>query len=346
VFSKDVPRTVELLADALQNSVYDAAEVEAEREVILGEIDAHAHDYKATTMDNLFDTAFQGSGLSRSVYGSAASVKALTRDQLAAFARTYYTAPRVVVSAAGAVQHAQVSELAEKFFGKLPSAPASGLVASADPVSFLGSEIRVREDTIPHAHMAIAFETGGWGDKHFFPLLVMQQLLGKWEHSSGAGSNVSSPLCRKAASEGTALSIKSFTSFFKDTGLLGVYVKSEPVTARSLMYTVMYELARLTNNVTDEEVARAKQQLLTSYLTHLANTAVISSNNGRQISSFGRTMSPIEVSTRLSAVDATVVRDTARVFIDDKDVAFSALGNVHETPDYNWLRRRTYWLRA
>ncbi|CAM9869143.1 unnamed protein product, partial [Choristocarpus tenellus] len=32
-------------------------------------------------------------------------------------------------------------------------------------------------------------------------------------------------------------------------------------------------------------------------------------------------------------------------FINDQDHALAAVGPIHELPDYNWIRRRSYWLR-
>jgi processing peptidase subunit beta len=56
-------------------------------------------------------------------------------------------------------------------------------------------------------------------------------------------------------------------------------------------------------------------------------------------------MSPAEIVARVDAVDVNAVKAAARAFIVDKDVAVAGVGNVHELPDINWMRRRTYWLK-
>lgn len=33
-------------------------------------------------------------------------------------------------------------------------------------------------------------------------------------------------------------------------------------------------------------------------------------------------------------------------FINDQDHALAAVGPIHELPDYNWIRRRSFWLRC
>lgn len=168
VLKKDVPKALELLADMLQNSIVDAAALDAERDVVLGELSALSnsevrvcplHHLSCTrchvmvcacacapqiVLNNLHEVAFQGSGLASTVYGPKANIKSITRDDLLAYAKTYFTGPRVVVAGAGAVSQAQLTELADKYFGKLPSASPAGFAPAVDRPLFTGADIRVR----------------------------------------------------------------------------------------------------------------------------------------------------------------------------------------------------------
>jgi len=346
VFKKDLAKAVQILGDIVQNSTFDAAAVEAEKAVILGELSTEAKTHAAVVFNNLHDTAFQGTGLAQTVYGTKASISSITSADLASFVKTYYTGPRVVVSAAGAVQQAEVAALADKYFGSLPSAPPAGFAPKTDVAAFIGSDIRVREDTINHAHVAVAVQTGGFTDPHYFPLLVLQNILGSYSGKSPFGTNVFSGLGRRLAEEHLAIKAEAFTLTYKDTGLFGVHVITEPTKAQLTLYWVMYELARLGNNVSAEEVAKAKAALKTAYLAKLDTAPAVSADIGKQILGFGRKIAPVEVFARIDAVDAATVKQTGLEFIDDQELAVSSLGNVYEVPDYNWLRRRTFWLRA
>ncbi|KAK9090854.1 hypothetical protein Sjap_024031 [Stephania japonica] len=60
---------------------------------------------------------------------------------------------------------------------------------------------------------------------------------------------------------------------------------------------------------------------------------------------YGRRIPFTELFARIDAVDTKTVKRVANRFIFDKDVAISAMGPIQSLPDYNWFRRRTYWLR-
>ena len=78
---------------------------------------------------------------------------------------------------------------------------------------------------MPLAHIALAVESGSWLSEHAFPLMVMQQLLGSWDRTGGAGANQASKLTQTVAEMELAHSVSSFNTCYKDTGLFGKYSK-------------------------------------------------------------------------------------------------------------------------
>ena len=124
VFKKDVPKAVDILSDILQNSSLEQAHVERERGVILREMEEVEKEVEEVLFDHLHATAFQHTGLGRTILGSAENVRSITREDLAKYIKEHYTAPRMVLVGTGAVEHDDLVKLAEGAFADAPVAGA------------------------------------------------------------------------------------------------------------------------------------------------------------------------------------------------------------------------------
>jgi len=89
----------------------------------------------------------------------------------------------------------------------------------------------------------------------------------------------------------------------------------------------------------------AKNNLKTTLLSHLDGSRQIADDIGRQLLTYRRRIHPSEMIARIDAVDSNAVKAVARRFFYDRDHAMAAMGPLFELPDYNWIRRRSYWLR-
>ncbi|DAZ98214.1 TPA: hypothetical protein N0F65_005346 [Lagenidium giganteum] len=343
VFKNDVPKALDILSDILQHSKLDEAAIERERDVILREMEEVNKQHEEVIFDRLHETAFMGQGLGRTILGPVENIRHLKKADLEDYIATHYTAPRMVVAGAGAVDHQHLVDFAEKSFGTLPTQPK--VQPTVEPVRFVGSDVRIKDDTLPLAHTAIAFEGFSWTSEHAFPLLVMQTLLGSWDRTSGAGMNSSSKLAQVVAEKELAHSFMAFNTCYQDTGLFGVYAVADQYKLNDLTWYTMEALVRLVHKTSDEEVERAKTQLKANMLMQLDGSSPICEDIGRQMLTYGRRLTPAEIFARIDAVDAAAVRATADEVINDKEHALAALGPIHELPDYNFIRRRSYWLR-
>ena len=175
--------------------------------------------------------------------------------------------------------------------------------------------------------------------------MVMQTILGAWDRTSGSGKNIASKLGQEVAEHELAHSFMTFNNCYKDTGLFGVYAVAPDNKLEDLMWYLTSNMVRLVHKTSDEEVARAKTQLKANMLMQLDGHANVAEDIGRQLLTYGRRLTMAEIFTRIDAIDTADVKATAAKFINDQDHALAAIGPIHALPDYNYIRRRSYWLR-
>ncbi|PIN02419.1 Mitochondrial processing peptidase, beta subunit, and related enzymes (insulinase superfamily) [Handroanthus impetiginosus] len=346
VLDKDVPRALDILSDILQNSKFDERRIIRERDVILREMEEVEGQTEEVIFDHLHATAFQYTPLGRTILGPAENIKTIGREHIQNYISTHYTAPRTVVVASGAVKHEDFVEEVKKLFTNLSLDPTttSELVAK-EPAIFTGSEVRMLDDDIPIAQFAVAFEGASWTDPDSIALMVMQSMLGSWNKNAYGGKHMGSELAQRVGINEIAESMMAFNTNYKDTGLFGVYAAAKPDCLDDLAYAIMYEMTKLCYRVSEADVIRARNQLKSSLLLHIEGTSPVAEDIGRQLLTYGRRIPYAELFARIDAVDASTVKRVANRFIFDKDVAISAVGPIQGLPDYNWFRRRTYWLR-
>lgn len=343
--SEDVGRSIEILADILQNSKLGEQEIERERGVILREMQEVETNLQEVVFDHLHATAFQGTPLGRTILGPTKNIKSLSRNDLAQYVKTYYQAPRMVLSAAGGIKHEDLVSLAQKHLGSL-----SGDMNVKAPLTsrcrFTGSEIRVRDDDMPFAHIAIAVEGCGWTNADNIPLMVANTIIGSWDRSQGGGASLASNLASFSAQSNLCHSFQSFNTCYKDTGLWGIYFVCEPMKCESMLYNVQSEWMRICTAPTPTEVERAKNLLKTSMLLQLDGTTPVCEDVGRQMLCYGRRIPLHELEARIDAVSPADVRDACSKYIYDQCPAVAAVGPIENLPDYNRLRSSMYWLRV
>ncbi|KAJ7131633.1 Metalloenzyme, LuxS/M16 peptidase-like protein [Mycena crocata] len=340
-FRKDVPTAVDIISDILQNSKLETSAIERERDVILREQQEVDKQLEEVVFDHLHSVAFQHQPLGRTILGPKANILSIKRDDLASYIKTNYTADRMVLVGSGGVDHAELVKLAEKHFSSLPVSPKPirlGSIAHPKP-TFVGSEVRLRDDELGAAHIAIAVEGVGWSSPDYFPMMVLQSVFGNWDRSLGSAPHLSSRLSHIIGSNSLANSFMSFSTSYADTGLWGIYLVSENfMNLDDLTHFTLREWTRMSIAPTEVEVERAKSQLKAGLLLGLDGTTAIAEDIGRQLVTSGRRMSPQQIE---QAVDAVSVEDIIRVakkYLWDKDFALAAVGNIEGLLDYNRIR--------
>jgi predicted Zn-dependent peptidase len=309
VLDTDLPLAVDVLADVVTDALLSPADVEVERGVVLEEI-AMRDDDPEDLLGELFDEVIlNGHPLGRPVIGSEDSVRGMARDTLHGFWRGEYTTPRMVVAAAGNLEHARLVELVEasfaaaaaRFRGTSPVPPRPGGAAALAPAPRL---VCHGEDT-EQAHLMLGVPALPRHDTRRPALAVLNTAL---------GGGPSSRLFQQVREQrGLAYSVYSGCASYTDAGVLSVYTGCAPERlgeVASVVRTVLADVAA--GGLTPVEVARAQGNLRGGLVLGLEDTPSRMNRLGRSELDHGRQRTVAESLDRITAVTPEQVAELAR----------------------------------
>ena len=326
VLAEDVPLALDLVSDILQHSVFDEGELARERTVVLQEI-GQAED---TPDDIIFDhfqaRAYPDQALGRPVLGTAEIVGSLSREAIRGYMREHYSGERLILCAAGKVDHDRIVELAAKAFIDLPRAGS----APTDKARYIGGDFREARD-LEQVHLVLGFPGVGYADPDYYAATVYSTLLG-----GGMSSRLFQEIREK---RGLVYSIHSFASSYVDGGLFGIYAGTGEAEVAELVPLVCGEIVKVAEDVELEEVRRARTQLKAGILMAREGPSARCEQLAQQLLVYGRPLPMDEIIARVDAVDVEQVAAVARR-LRAGPLTLAALGPIDRIEPYDAIAAR------
>ncbi|ACJ00992.1 M16 family metallopeptidase [Rhodospirillum centenum] len=326
VLKEDVALALDLLADMIQHSRFDPADLDKERQVVIQEIGQAEDTPDDIIYDHWLATAFRGQALGRPILGTAEVVAALPREALTGYVAANYTAANMVVAAAGNVEHDRVVDLVARLFGGLPA----GTAQSAVRVDWNGGDFREDRD-LEQLHILLGFDGVPLPDPDYYASQVLSTLLG-----GGMSSRLFQEVREK---RGLVYSVHSFAWPMTDAGVFGIYAGTGPERTEELVPVVCDQVRAIANGLSPEEVTRARAQLKASQLMSLESTTNRAEQLAHALLVFDRPVPPEEIIARVDAVDADALRRVAARIFGSRPV-LAALGPIGRLEPYERLAAR------
>ncbi len=256
ILKNDLGLAVDILADILQNSTFDPTEFNREREVILQEIGQSYDTPDDIVFDYFQETAYPNQPMGRPILGPAENIKKVSRETLMNFMSTLYAPERMVLSAAGNVDHKTLVALAETHFGNYAKRSLHEPVSS----TYKGGDFR-EERPLEQLHVLLGFKGVDYLDPDMYTASVFATLMG-----GGMASRLFQEIREK---RGLVYSIYAFTSCYQDNGLFGVYAGTNPKDAKVLTDVILDEFHKVKKDLNISEIDRAKSQMTAGILMGL-----------------------------------------------------------------------------
>ncbi len=329
VLADDLPLATDLIADILQHSTFEPDELERERGVILQEIGQTLDTPDDLIFDLFQETAFPGQSLGRSILGPADIVQGMSREELTGYMAEHYAPERMVLSAAGKVDHSQLVDLGSRLFQKLP-ATASGN-GNIEAGTYARGDLR-KDRELEQVHLILGLPAFSYHDDDFYALQIYSAMLG-----GGMSSRLFQEVREK---RGLAYSVFSFAACYKDTGVFAIYAGTGEEQTPELVPVLCDELLGLMNQASDQELSRAKAQLKASMMMGLESCFAQSEDIARQLLIFGRRIPQEETIAEIDAVDAQAIKRVGERLIEGARPTLAAIGPVSKLPSLDSVERR------
>lgn len=319
VLKGDEGVALELIADILLNSKFSPDELEREREVILQEIAGTRDSPEDIVFELVNEAAYPGQALGRTILGPAANVRRFTPADLTAFLKRHYRPQQMVLSAAGAIEHAPFVRHAEALFGGLTHDESSG----EERAQYQGG-VRWHQKRFEQSHVVLAFEAPSYRDSAYLTAQVFSGLF---------GGGMSSRLFQEAREKrGLCYSIYSSAWGLDDTGLLAVHAATGTEMMASLIDVTAGELEVIAaEGPSAAELHRAKAQLKAGLLMSLESSSARAEQMARHLLSYGRIIGSDELIRKVDAVSGEDVGRFAQQLVAARpSVAVVGAGKASE----------------
>ena len=327
VLAADVPLALDVIADIVLNPAFDPAEIETERHVILQEIGQALDTPDDIIFDWLQETAFPDQPMGRPILGPAENVARFAATDFRRFVQGQYAPERMILAAAGAVDHARLVAGAEALFGGLPARAGHAQV----PASFAGGERRELRD-LEQVHLAMAFPAPAWSAPDLYAAQVYATLMG-----GGMSSRLFQTLREEA---GLCYSVFAQASAHEDTGILTLYAGTGAGDVAELAERTIAELRRAPSDITPAEVDRARAQLRAGLLMGQESPSARAERLARHLAIWGRVPPIEEIVARIDAVGLAEARGFAAGLAGGGRLAMALYGPAEGAPDAATLAAR------
>ena len=328
VLKDDVGLAVDILADILQNSVFDSDELARERAVVVQEIGQTRDTPDDLVFEFFQEAAYPEQPLGRSILGAVERVGGFERETLMGYMAERYRAPRMVAVAAGAIEHERFVDMIGGAFAAL----GAGESTPPAPARYVGGERRTERD-LEQVHLVLGFNGVAYGDPRFYAAQVYSTILG-----GGMSSRLFQEVREK---RGLAYAVYSFTASYMDGGTLGVYAGTGASELASVVPVISDELNKLAAGHAEEaELSRARAQLKAGLVMSLESSMARCEQLGRQMLIFGRPIPTAELLAEIDAVDEAAVTEFARGVLDAGPPVLSAIGPLESLESYDQIASR------
>ncbi|ESN93385.1 hypothetical protein HELRODRAFT_186101 [Helobdella robusta] len=352
-----LPDVVELLSQVTLKPSITNEEIEYARQAIEFELESinMRPDPEPLLVELIHSAAYVNNTLGLPKMCPAENVSQIDRGTILNYFNQYHTPERMVLAGVG-VDHEELVALARRHFTSQPTWTGDPVVnthpknkdlsvaqytgGSREVVKDL-SDVSLGPTPMPElAHFVVGLESCSHKHEDFVATCVLNMLMGGGGSFSagGPGKGMYTRLYLNVLNRHHWIhNATAFNHAYNDSGLFCIHASSHPSSLKELTDVILRELVNTQNDISPDELNRAKTQLQSMLLMNLEARPVVFEDVGRQVLSNGKRMPSEYYCDLIQKITEADVQRVARKMLTSRP-SVAALGNLNELPKYDDIR--------
>ena len=297
VLSQHGKQALTILADILQNSVFNSDEIAKEFSVISQEIAEVKDNPDDLVYEKFYTLAYPNQSIGRSILGSIENIAKFDKSTFTNYMSKHYHANNIVISIAGKINHINAVHLVEELFSLF----SESTYRDAQSSNYAGGTEIIQKD-LEQTTIALGFEGVSYANlETFYHAQILSIIF---------GGGLSSRLFQKIREElGLAYTIGSFMNSYSDSGIFSVYAATDHNNVENLLSNINNETDKICTHISAEELVRAKSQIESNIYIAEEKPEYKSEEVGKNFSLFGKYFSTNEI---MGIINSTQTSDLTK----------------------------------
>ena len=299
-----------MLADVVFHSVFPEKEIRKEKEVVLDEINSYKDNPGELIFDDFEGLIYQGYSIGSNILGSEQAVQRVTREQVCAFVKRYYTPERMVISSIGDISFNKLVRLAERYFGDIPMGTEP--LVRMKPDIYVPSTRKTAMDTY-QCHCVLGNVAYGYMEDKRLPLSLLVNVLG----GTGMNSRLNLNIREK---HGLAYNIEAAYTPYSDTGVFTVYFGCDKVDFARCLQLCRREMRELCEKpLGARQLQKAKRQMVGQLVLSSENYENLVLSIGKSFLVYGKVDELDDICAEVEEMTSDLLLEVAReIFAEDR----------------------------
>lgn len=302
----NVDLALEILADMVQNSVFDEKELNLERGVIAQEIGMYADTPDEIIHDDVFETAFADQAFGRPILGRVDVINAIPQGDLFNYTKQHYHKNNAVISVSGNVDESAIRAKVDALFGDWHTGETRTRTSS----TYTGGQSIIARKDLEQTHIVYGLNGLSRNDDLSMASAVYRDVLG-----GGMASRLFQEVREK---RGLAYSVYASNQMYDDTGFFNIYAGTNPEKAQECLNVIKGEIEAGLTHITDDDIKRAKVGRRASLLMSRERMSSRSDRHANQIIHYGRVIPIEETLEKLNAVTRDDLQNVSDMLLKSK----------------------------